>query len=299
MRVLVSLFSLFVCTYSAHAVISLDGSSLGSEWVAITYVNTADIEDDQQTGGDEADLVGGFDSGNDYFALYKQFDYGTGSTGVITGDEQIAFRTRVSGDDNPTGFQTALWLGIDLNVDGNFDYFIGLYDSADNGPSAENDLGLYKFTVPGSAIDTTKKANYTEVAWAGSILSVDASAPSTMFRAASSVGDPTDLDDGGATPDYLVQYTLSFNDLAAALFPTMTTQEASEELLGTAIGFGLWTSQNLNQVNNDVNGIDDASSLTPSNPYTPDGTEPVPEPATYALLFGLFAMRFAAVRRRR
>ena len=69
----------------------------------------------------------------------------------------------------------------------------------------------------------------------------------------------------------------------------------------------LTTSQDVNNINSDLGGIDGNTSTTPftdpgggglTNPVDVTGTE-VPEPGTYALLFGLAALGFAAVRRRK
>lgn len=314
MKALFPLSLLALCASSAHAVIDLgSASSDATHWVGINYLNTSDPTDDAQTsnGGGEADLVGGefVGSGGEaglsgtYYALYKGFDFGTGATGTefsdLQSDASIAFRARVGGDDNPGGFDTALWLGIDLGVDGSFDYFIGLYNNAS--PS-DTDLGLYQFTDPADTLVDTKKANYTEVTtWGGrqtgNTFDFSAGTGSDSFTLGSSVGDPVDIDQhpSALAPDYLVQFELDFSDLADAMGLT------TEEFFNTQIAFGLWTSQNLNQVNNDINGIGDYTGdpdLTPSNPYTPSGGE-VPEPSSYALIFGALALAFSASRRRK
>ena len=75
------------------------------------------------------------------------------------------------------------------------------------------------------------------------------------------------------------------------------------------------TSQNAQNINSDFGGIDDkAEGYDPTDPFvdptggggggglSPEvdvGGSEVPEPAMYALLFGLVALGFTAVRRRR
>ncbi|CAA6690302.1 MULTISPECIES: PEP-CTERM sorting domain-containing protein [unclassified Lentimonas] len=288
---------------TAWGVISLTvDSSDTAYWAPIIYLNTSDPVNDAQTsnGGGEADLVGDTVAGVDYYALYKGFDFGAnpgGKTSVdLDGDESLAFRARVGGDDNPSGFGSALWIGIDLGATGGFDYFIGIYDS-----NGSDDIGLYQFDTQGGAtsLEDTKKAVYTQVAWAGTVADVDMSAGmgGDFFSSADSVGDPVDID-GLSNPDYLVQFELDFSDLATAMGLT------DAGLFDTQIGFGLWTSQNLNQVNNDVNGHDGNDpladdGLSPSMTYTPSGDSPVPEPAAYALLLGFSVLGVVAVRRRR
>jgi hypothetical protein len=99
----------------AEAVIGVTTPS--SEWVPVLYLSDADPTGDQQTagaGGSEADIVGN----SSYAALYKKYD-GT----------DFGFRIRMGADSNPSGYDSATILGMDVTGDGSLDYYIGMVHS--------------------------------------------------------------------------------------------------------------------------------------------------------------------------
>ncbi|MGB0259336.1 MAG: hypothetical protein ACPGES_11850, partial [Coraliomargarita sp.] len=121
--------------------------------------------------------------------------------------------------------------------------------------------------------------------------------------------DPLADIDGQGNLDYYLTVAVPFVDLQAAINGTEGYQDFDES---TPISFVAITSQNLNQINNDFNGIDDSSeSLNApyggvgepgdpdyvpgagSVPYTPESTEPleqVPEPTNYGLILATLSL---------
>lgn len=162
------------------------------------------------------------------------------------------------------------------------------------------DIGIYAFDGPASTPAETKVAlasssaqlyGYEQTAdnfnWS-SVTSIDATAP-------------VDVDEIG-NADYFLSFSVSFADLAAAMALDGVTLDS-----GTPISFAAITSQNLNQINNDFNGVNgtDPNSTTPwtdsggiSETYTPESEVPVPEPSQYALLIGAAALGGVSIRRR-
>src|SRR5215217_7221263 len=90
----------------------VDVTSPTTSWTAILYGNNnPDPSNDQQTGSSEGDIVGNLNHPSVYTA------FGDGNTPSLT-DGVLGFRVRVGADVNPTGFKTALFVGIDGNADG-------------------------------------------------------------------------------------------------------------------------------------------------------------------------------------
>lgn len=144
--------------------------------------------------------------------------------------------------------------------------------------------------------------------------------------------DPYDLDAGGMNgdEDRFLTFSFDFSMLASVIIEDAEEGRFGEdsarlELFDESYGISwlLVTSQNGQNINSDFGGLDgNDPDFNPDTPfvdqpyidengdtqigsgltggYTPGGDEaPVPEPATYALLFGLVALGFAAYRRRR
>lgn len=275
----------------SEAVIGITTPS--SDWVPVLYLSDADPTGDQQTsgaGGTEADIVGNAS----YAALYKKYD-GT----------DFAFRIRMGADSNPSGYDSATIIGIDVTGDGSLDYYIGAEIDGVGASNSKFDIGIYAFN--GSALTPSE----TKMALAPSsaqLYGYEQTADNFNWSTVTSIdladdpSVPADVD-GIGNADYFLSFSVPFADLAAAM-----ALEGVILSVDTPISFAAITSQNLNQINNDFNGVDgtDPNSTTPwtesggvSETYTPESQSPVPEPATYALVFGCVTLGFVACRRRR
>lgn len=306
MKVLFSLFTFFLCAYSAHAVISLDGS-VG--WVAIEYDTRSDYVNDQGTGQGSSDIVGSANADDPYYSGFQKA-YDDGGTSGDINDDSIAFRVRFAEKEsaNKETYTKYVIFGIDVGGDGAVDLFMSAnsqgikFFSTGSGlnvspnTTTTSELSAYANTVGGSNTLPTSLVTY---------LAVDATTEATT---------PVNNDlDGGSDTDYFFSVKFSMSDIIAAYEDSYAISNPGDPIpelgLTTSLGFLVGTSTQDNAYNQDFGGIDggvdknDTTTWTDlgvsSNPYTPNGTEPVPEPATYALLFGFFAIGFSAVRRRR
>jgi len=95
-----------------------------TDWASIAYPdnNIPDPFDDQQTGSYESDIVGD----SNHAALYTAFD-GAGSSSLIDG--WLTFRFRMAGEKNPDGYTGAAFVGLDADLNGALDIFIGVNNS--------------------------------------------------------------------------------------------------------------------------------------------------------------------------
>jgi len=306
MRIYFLTLSILLCfTLRSEAVIAV--SSPSSEWTAVIYQGDADPTGDQQTAGagNEADIVGDATSA----ALYKIYD------GVNFG-----LRLRLGGEDNANqGYQSAAIIGLDVTQDGILDYYIAASIDGVGAANDKLDIGIYAF--PGGAISPSTT---TLASPSADLFGYEQSSANFSWSAVSTIdpgltpylngsGDLIDpynvdgtLDKGDPIPDFFITFVVPFSDMVTAF-----GNGFGEE---TPISFVAITSQNLNQTNNDFNGIDDSpeSLGTPyggdpdgsgggagSLPYTVESESPVPESAAYALLLGLATLGCAASRRRR
>lgn len=260
-------------------------TSPSSEWVPILYVGDSDPADDQQTstGGGEADIVGNATTA----ALFKRYD---------PVDDQIAFRLRLGGDDNPAGYTSATLIAFDIGGDGILDGYLGVEENAIGPGNTKHDIGIFLFS--GTA-DTPNNTQSVLASPSAPEYSYEQSGSNYNWSSVESIdGDddanpssPVDVD-GFGSDDYFLTFSVPFSDLADALNIDS----------GTVLGFVAITSQNLQQINNDFNGIDnndpnfnpdapwnDPDQPIVSQPYTPESESPIPEPAAFALLLGLAA----------
>lgn len=287
MRIITMLSGMLLCPLMAEAVISLTSQS--STWDPILYLDDSDPTGDQQTGnaGNEADIVG--DSSN--AALYKLYD---GSS------DELAFRIRLGAEDNSNkGYDSATIVAFDIGNNGILDGYIGVELGAvgDVSGGKKQDVGIYQFTSIADTPNNTQSAlsDRSDALVSYGSSNVDWS-PVTDIDAG-----PVDID-GQGNPDHFLTFVVSFSDL--------TTSLGIEE--DTTLGFVAITSQNLNQINNDYNGIDNNDPLFDGNapwnnpdlpvtslPYTPESEVPVPEASAYALLLGFVALAGVFARRPR
>lgn len=266
---------------SAQAV-PIDPSSSTVGWTAIAYPTLLpDYSDDQATGIPEADIVGS----TSHPALYYRFDdAGTPSTT----DGAIAFRARVGADKNPSGFEHFIGVGLDANLDGALDLFLGVDNSGNPDRVAIFDAGAGANTSPSTtSIVSSALFSYT--------LSVG----NFHFGAVNATIDPPatsfDLDADGNT-DHFVSFVIPFADVVSAL----TAQGISGFDDAGTMRFVIGSSTQPNALNQDLGGPNGSTNSTEtwaqlgatSNTLTAaGGFTPVPEPGTASLVsLGLLAL---------
>ncbi|MEY3897944.1 MAG: hypothetical protein RLZZ214_3465, partial [Verrucomicrobiota bacterium] len=111
---------------AANAAISLSGPSVGAGWIQLGA--NYDFLDDQQTGDPASDIVGTASSPG----FFTAFD--NAGTPSLT-DGSIGFRVRLDdhgGNTNNPKFDRNLWIGIDADLNGSIDAFIGVATPAQN-----------------------------------------------------------------------------------------------------------------------------------------------------------------------
>lgn len=100
--------------------------------------------------------------------------------------------------------------------------------------------------------------------------------------------------DGNGNTDYYISFSISTLDLYTFI-NAQTGHSGVDE--NTFLQMVVSNSQNLQQFNNDYVGVDGEPTLwTEGGLSTPTQ---VPEPATYALIFGALALAFSTSRRRK
>jgi len=222
----------------AHATV-VDITSPTTSWTAIRYSNNnPDPSNDQQTGSSEGDIVGNLLHASVYTA------FGDGGTPSTT-DGTLAFRIRLGADVNPGGFKTAVFVGIDANLDGKIDLFVGI-----NNSGSADTIGLWN---PGAGANTspntttivsTPLVSYTETAsnysWTPVNTTIDPS-----------IGTATDLDGGGQN-DYFLSFSVPFSDIVGQLAAAGITGFNQNSTLTYVIA----SATQANSLNQDLNGVD-------------------------------------------
>lgn len=279
--------------------IALNG--LTDDWTALELGGRSDYPLDEQAQKGGGDIVGdefGYQPG-----FYKQYE-----TGAIAGisDDYLGFRVRL-GDDTTSH----VFIGFDIKgvgVSGAIDFFIDV--NFGNNNSTHDDIAFYN---TGGALNTSPstsgvgfESNYKtgadgDFSTYSNLSAVSATNDSYLLAGGS--GASTDID-GAGDNDYFISFQVAMSSLNAA-FKSITgaTTDLTES---TEMSFIVITSTNPNSLNQDFGGVgkDFDGDLSweelgiSSSSYTADGKSPVPEPSTYALLFGLVALGAAVVRRR-
>jgi len=288
-RVLIFLLAATLPAYSMIVV-----TSPTTSWVAVPYANPANADPaaDHQTGIRDADIVG--DADNPSF--YTAFDDG-GTPGTLT-DGSIGFRLRVAGDKNPSGFESAFWVGIDVNLDGEVDLFaggiegdtVGLYATGDSENISPSTTSIETNTPFYETLSTSQNYAFQEITSA-----LDPSATNL------------NLDNGsggsGSHVDHFVSFVIPFAELVSAVTTLGLNDEGDfDETKG--LQYVTATSNNRNSLNQDLNGIAGGLSSTTtwtelggfSTTYSASGNA-VPEPGVTML--GLIGVVSILLRRRR
>jgi len=258
-----------------------------TSWTPILYSsNNPDPSNDQQTGSTEGDIVGNAA----HPSAYTMF--GDGNTPSLT-DGTLAFRIRLGADTNPSGFKTALFVGLDANADGKIDLFLGV-----NNSGSADTVGIWG-PGPGANISPN-----TTTMIATPLNSYTPTASNYYWSAVTAVNDPsvgtsTDIDGGGQN-DFFLGFAIPFSDIVAQLAAVGITLDQNSSLT-----YVIATATQANSLNQDLNGIgpgfiNSTSTWSQlgllSNPITPAGLAPVPE-INPAIWVGLFLVAVAAQRR--
>lgn len=304
---------------SAHAVISLGGST--SEWTAIEYANQSDYYIDQQTGHAASDIVGSPDGTQ--AGVYKKYEDG----GAGLANDYLGFRVRMAAPDIGGGgasWDANLLVGLDVGADGDVDLFI---------ITTQKSGGYIRYYDPGTGANTspsTTSAFLLNPGTAGYVWEQTPTAPYFDYSPVNSTTDHyfaangvSDNLDGASTSkddtDHFISFQVDMWTLAEAVRLATADQAdgSGEEILGedTVMSFLVGTSIQDNAFNQDLNGHDANTDGDPysnankdftwgqlgasSVAYTASGDSPVPEPSSYALLFGLAAVCFVGQRRKR
>lgn len=279
----------FAISGSAHGAMILVADD-NTDWTAIAYpiVTTPDDPNDHQTGISEGDIVGN-DTGDP--AVLTNFD--DNGTPAVLDDGYIGFRVRVGEDKPPSGFTSFFGVGMDADLNGDIDLFLGV----DNAPSGSNQLGIFN---PGTGANTSPDTTTIITTPLVSYAENDPIYDNYDFSAVTTI-DPletnTDLDGGGKEDHYLT-FVIPFDDVVAQLGILGITFDEN-----STVQYVFGTSTQTNALNQDLAGPNGGttSSLTwdalgaISLEYSASGT-PIPEPST-ALLLGLGLLSLAAARR--
>jgi hypothetical protein len=273
----------------AQSAISLNSPT--SEWYSIQYANQSDFVNDSRTGIVEADLVGSSVGQPSQSAFYFRYD---------SAADQIGFRVRIQSDSNPVGFTGAVWVGFLFDAGDSVDLFTGYINK---GPTTElgyYDAGTGANTSPSSTtINTTalfaQAVTGSNYLWTPVV--VGPSGNDTVTGGTNDVGA-----DGNV--DYFMTWVLPFSQLQAAAatqgFTGPTAITASSQFR-----FVLGTSENANNINQDINGTSGNTTSTStfstlgalSPIVTTSGGVLIPEPSS-ALLVAIAPLLWVLRRRR-
>lgn len=260
--------------YVGHAQIS--PSSPTTIWTAIMYGPSAipDAYADQQTGSSEGDIVGNLLNPSLYVSYYNG-----GTTNLFT-DGDLAFRFRVGADKSPAGYKGVAMIGMDFDLNGSLDAFVGVNNSGSTaivglwaaGAGANNSPGTTTMANSPTFSYTQTAANYS---WMAVTLGNDPTATST------------DLDGGGST-DYFLSFSIPFSALVS-----MATNLVAGFDESSFVNYVALTGTQINNFNQDINGITGGINSGTlwgdlgafSETYTGGGipASAVPEPSTAAL----------------
>ncbi len=243
-------------------------------WAAIMYPNNniPDPFSDQQTGSYEADMVGDVN----HAAFYTTFD--DGGTPALA-DGSLGFRFRLAGEKNPVGYSTAALVGIDANMDGKLDIFVGVNNSGSKDLIGVWYAGDDANTSPNStSIDShnpywTEKTNLSNYDWSALSETID---PDALTL---------DVNSDGNT-----DYFLSFSVPLSVMIGALDAVNIAGTTENSAMTYVSLTSVQGNSFNQDLGGVDGNTTSdqtweelgATTNTYSPNGT--IPEPATLSLL---------------
>ena len=251
-------------------------------------IGNYDKTGDQIGGGD---MVG---SGTDY-GLFMTFNDSGSSSNT---DGTIGFRIRLgeAGATNPTpALKAAAWIGIDADLNGSVDVFIGVNFSGSSNTFAIYDAGTGANNSPST---TTVSGTPYNLGYAISPLNYN-------YRAVDSGstkdgGNTNDAATGNSKPDYYVSFMLPFADVVGFL-----ATQAININDQTPLRYISATSSSANNLNGDYGGMDGSPNPAAtweslggfSQIVNSSGTVVVPETSTP--LLALAGLAIVVSRRKR
>lgn len=249
------------------------------------------------------DIVG--DEFGNQSGFYKRYDDGS-----LDGIESLGFRIRLA--DNTSsyifiGFDVEDGVG-DLNPDGAIDFYVAI--NFGSGNAKHNEIAFYDpgtgLNVSPSTSDFSYHSNYI-FGDDPNVADYAALDPVVLGGNEGFQGSGASDDlDGGLDTDYFLSFQVDLASLNTAyqdISGTTNTIAADTEMM-----LIMGSSTNGQNVNQDFGGLDGSTNATLpwADPngigapiYTTEGTSPVPESGTYALIFGAVAGAFVLIRRRR
>ena len=263
-------------------------SASSNEWIVMA--GNYDFLADQQTGSPASDIVG---SGVNH-GLFVTFN-DNGNTSKTDGF--WGFRLRLDaagGTKNSPAFDRVAWIGIDADLSGSIDVFLGL-----NLHGSNREIGIH---APGTGANNSPSST-----------SITAT-PAVVYGLTTDNYNhrPVDyLTDGGDTndvttatiddPDYYVSFMVPFADVVGFLAGRPEPVAIDDE---SPLRFVVATSTQTNSLNQDLGAINGGvnSSVTweQLGGFTPTistSGQPVPEPASGMMAVGALAL--SVLRRRR
>ena len=276
---------LIVFTPLAHAATV---AQFSTAWTPL--IGNYDYLGDQQ-GAVSGDIVG---SRTDY-GLFTTFNDNGSSSNT---DGTLGFRIRLDtagGPSNKPAFDRAAWIGIDADLNGSVDVFIGA-----NFSGSATDLGIY---AAGTGLNTSP--NTTTIASAPYKSLYTISTANFNYR-------PVDFGtnkDGGTTndvtttstgdPDYYVSFMVPFADVASFLSTKSIniTDQTSLRYVSATATQGNNLNQDLGGVNGNLNSTDTWANLGGFTQIVNTSGTVVPEPS--ACLFALASLVVTVTRRKR
>lgn len=291
-----ALFTVTWIALSASAGWAQIVSSPSSQWTPTRFANgtssviSTDPSVDQQTGQRESDIVGNSTNASFYTTFHK------GSLSSLT-DGSLFFRIRLSEDSQAAGFNGFAWIGVDADLNGDLDLFVGLNRQGNNPSKWGVELHLpgngLNISPNTTSIDTTPLVS-------SALVEPPAANPNYSWAAVTNTNNPGgSLDVDGNGNDYFMSFSLPFQDLVNQLAGNGIGININEN---TQLSYVLATSQQGNAINQDVNGANVPVNSTTTwrdlgvtTTPTSVASVAIPEPSTLALmllpLLGLIRVR--------
>lgn len=281
-RIAPLIFPGFVITASGAVTVS-DSSQL---WAPM--IGNYDYLADQQTGTASGDIVG---LESNYGMLVTFDDLGP----LSTTDGILGFRLRLDASGGPTNkpaFDRVAWIGIDADINGSIDAFLGL-----NLQGSSSEIGIF---APGTGANTSP--NTTSIA-STAFQTYPLTTANYNYRPVDHTIDGGTLNDVTTTtagdPDYYVSFMVPFSDVVAFLNTKSISIDDTAPLRYVSA-----TSTQTNSLNQDLGGVDGGVNSTTTwvdlggftQVVTADGNL-VPEPST-GLLALMATLGMCGLRRR-
>ena len=256
-------------------------------WSPLVVSGPSDPFSDSQSGRNDVEIIG---DGDPHHAVYRTFFEGTEANSFL--DAELGFRFRMSGTQgNSSDFGGYAWAGMDVSGDGAMDFFVGI-----NGSGNSVDVTI---NAAGDGLNISPSTTTIE---RNALWSTPATAQNYRWEPVTPGplgNDPlaaTDDLDGNGRVDHFLTFIVPFVEL-------VTVVETIVPGFGptSAVGFIAGTATQGNSLNADLNGVD--GSINSAQTWQELGaiTNPaaIPEPSTFAALFGLLALGLVRFARRR